>query len=1012
VPFGFWQGVWSNPLDLVPGSQPAAPRLPHGTTPILQAASLDDIQSHAVLVSGTWPSGAPAGGVIPAALPASAAALLKLHVGDTIRLQESTTSAKLTFRLTGLFAQRQLPGTSVSYWQLDAVPASGSATASGFATYGPLIVAPSVFPQQPTGGGLAPGQLSPGTGTWVAQPAMSLIGSADLSSLSAAVSSLISTAPSSTLLNSVRLSTKLPTVLADTGSNLAVARSLLAVSALQLIVLALAALVAVARLLAAQRDGETALLTSRGATRGQLVALTAAEVVPLSVLAALAGGAVGIWLARILGSTVGSSIGNAVSLRAAGTWLDALAAAVLIMLLAVGALLAPALRRQPATASRVHRGRQALIAGASRAGIDLALLVLGVLAGWQLRQYSAVNASASAGAGSGTAPTIDPVLVLAPALALAGGTVLTLRLLPLGARAVDHLAARGRGLIAALAGWQFSRQPLRQGGAALLLVMAVGTGTLALAQHASWTRSAADQAAFTTGGDAQVDPAVPLTAAQTARLRSVPGVTATMPVAATTQSSPGNLLAVDAAKALPVVQLRPDEAPLSASSLFALISPKNGPPGSPVPGQPRSVNLTASVSGLPIGPVTAVFTVMDADGNVFQLPASAPLPQDGRPHVLSAPLDAAGGVAYPLRLLQVGFTFTIPQQQRSAGSADFTVGGAGMSAWAATASSPDLEEAGTGPPTAPPFAEPRAASTVRVPGGLKVHLDSGYGPVYILHETNSGGTYTSAVAHGQLSLAPVPPTSVPAIVNQAYVDANKTGAGALVNASVYGEQVPVEIAAVATTFPTTTAPTMIMDLPALQSTLVSLGGAPLTVNQWWLATTGHQVPPALTAALPPGATVTSTTALTAATLADPLSAAPQQALLAMVVAAALLAITGFWVSIAADVRQRRAESALLAALGIGQRAAAVQLFAEKLLLSVPSAVLGLLLGTVVARLLIPAVTLTSTAQLPVPPPVTLYDLSQTGPLSAAVALIPALAAALVVFRRPDPAAELRAAEAA
>ncbi len=126
----------------------------------------------------------------------------------------------------------------------------------------------------------------------------------------------------------------------------------------------------------------------------------------------------------------------------------------------------------------------------------------------------------------------------------------------------------------------------------------------------------------------------------------------------------------------------------------------------------------------------------------------------------------------------------------------------------------------------------------------------------------------------------------------------------------------------------------------------------------------------------------------------------------------LLAVTGFWVSIAANVRQRRAESALLAALGVTQRSAAAQLFLEKLLLSVPSAALGLLLGTIVARLLVPAVTLTTTAQLPVPPPVTLFDLPQTIPLAVAVAVLPALAAALVIFRRPDPAAELRAAEAA
>ena len=58
------------------------------------------------------------------------------------------------------------------------------------------------------------------------------------------------------------------------------------------------------------------------------------------------------------------------------------------------------------------------------------------------------------------------------------------------------------------------------------------------------------------------------------------------------------------------------------------------------------------------------------------------------------------------------------------------------------------------------------------------------------------------------------------------------------------------------------------------------------------------------------------------------------------------------------------------------------------------------------------VTLSPTAQAPVPPPVTLFDLGQTVPLALAVAVLPALAAALVIFRRPDPAAELRAAEVA
>jgi len=221
--------------------------------------------------------------------------------------------------------------------------------------------------------------------------------------------------------------------------------------------------------------------------------------------------------------------------------------------------------------------------------------------------------------------------------------------------------------------------------------------------------------------------------------------------------------------------------------------------------------------------------------------------------------------------------------------------------------------------------------------------------------------------------------------------------------------VPARIVATASSFPTITGAGLVVDLAALEAYLVSHGTAPVAVTQWWLATTGGQVPASLTRALPPGATTTSSAALAAATVADPLSAAPQRALLAMAVAAALLAISGFWVSIAANVRQRRAENAVLAALGVSQRSAAAQLFLEKLLLSVPAAGLGLLLGTVLARLLVPAVTLSPAAQVPVPSPVTLFDLPQTIPLAAAVAVLPALAAALVVFRHPDPAAGLRVA---
>jgi FtsX-like permease family protein len=996
VPFSFWQGTWSDPLGFLAGSLPAKPAsITSGNIPQLQAASLDGATDHAVLVSGKWPGQFPASAAdpIPAALPTSTAALLKLRPGDVLRVQDRDTGAPVTFILTGLYAERQSPASDASYWQLNSIPASGSVNgtgpASGYTTYGPLVVSPSAFP----------GRLAEGTGTWVAQPDMADFNPGDLSAITVAFAS--------SLLSGVTLTTNLPSVLADTGDNLAVARSLLGISALELLVLTVAALLAIARLLAAQREGETALLAARGATRWQLTRLTAAEVIPLSLVTALIGGTAGIWLARLLGGTLYSSgpagggvPDGGISVAAPGTWLDALATALGIAVLSIGALLYPVLRPRRVGAP-VQQGRRAMLSRATGAGADLALVALAVLACWQLRRYSAVQASASGPS------AIDPVLVLAPALALAAGTVLTLRLLPAAARAVDRVSAAGRGLTSALAGWQFSRQPLRQGGAALLLVMAVGTGTLALAQHQSWTRSAADQAAYTAGADAQVNLAVPQPAGTTTSITGAAGVRAAMAVSVN-QATPAPVMAIDAARAPKVALLRADQSSLPPAALLRSITPSSPPGGQLISGRPLSVKFTVTLSRAPLGLVRAQFTVTDATGAAFQL-SSGLFAADGRPHALTASLGGAQA-AYPLRLSQVILFYTLPAKHLET-PVTLTVAGATPSTWSAVASSPEMVSELSTDNMYGPSAEPKATGWQRAPGGATLTFTPGYGQWS--PAPGSPAVVPEPVA-GQISLSAVSavPAAVPAIATRAFDSANNTGVGSIVQTSISGIAVPAKIVATASAFPAITGAGLVVDLSVLEAYLVGHGDAPVAVTQWWLATAGGQVPASLTRALPPGATMTSSAALAAATVADPLSAAPQQALLAMTVAAALLAISGFWVSIAANVRQRRAENAVLAALGVSQRSAAAQLFLEKLLLSVPAAALGLLLGTVLAWLLVPAVTLSPTAQIPVPSPITMFDLPQAIPLAVAVAVLPALAAALVVLRRPDPAAELRAAEAA
>jgi ABC-type antimicrobial peptide transport system permease subunit len=1005
IPFSFHEALWSDPLGLVPEALPAPPpSAGKGDTALLQAASMSGIASHASLVAGQWPAapGSSRRQGIPAALPASAAALLHVGPGDVLRLRDRATSALVSFDITGVFAPRQGAGPADSYWKLSYFPASGRSASFGSTTYGPLVVSQAA---------LGPA-LTMQSGSWVAQPDLTAVGEGDLNSMSASVAALAESLPNSTVLNGAQLVTSLPSVLAEAASNLAVARSMLVISALELLVLAIAALLAVARLLATQREGETALLVARGATRSQLTWLTAAEVIPLSALVSLAGALAGIRLASVL--VTAGPLGRAGIRLAgqAGIWPNALGAAIVVTVMAAALLLAPGLTPSPA-AARTRRGRPAMVAGVTRAGLDIALVVLAVLAGEQLRHYSAASGGGTAG--------IDPVLALAPALALAAGSVATLRLLPLAARAADWLAVRGSRLTASLASWRFSRMPVRQGGAALLLTLAVATGTLTLAQHASWLKSASDQAAFATGGDVQVDPAAPLEPGGAGAVTAARGVTHAMAVAEN-QASPGEVIAVDAAQAAQVVRLRGDESPLPPVTLFRAITPAGGLPGAvlpaPQPGaRPGTVQLTATlgpagsasagrtpVLAAQLGPVAVTLTILDRTGGAYQL-AAGTLVADGRPHLLVAPLGGEQA-QYPLRVAAIAAAFSLPL--RAAPALALTLSGLSLAGWTQQTSSPV-------PITLPPGSadQPSDGPTHITKRAATFTFAPGHAPALLV---GVAGSQSSAQVPGQLVLLPLasPVAAIPAIATRAFMDTNSMAVGSVVPAFLGGEQVPLRIVAEVTSFPTVTAPggALITDLGSLQEYLARRSLPPLPVTQWWLATAGGGIPAGLTAAVPAGTDITGAAALATAAASDTLSAAPQQALLAMAAAAALLAITGFWVSIAADVRRRRGETALLAALGVTRRGAALLLCLEKLLLSLPSAALGVLLGTLVARLLVPAVTLTPAAQLPTPPAVTVDDLPQAIAFALAVAVLPAVTAALAAARRPDPAAELRAAEEA
>ena len=291
-----------------------------------------------------------------------------------------------------------------------------------------------------------------------------------------------------------------------------------------------------------------------------------------------------------------------------------------------------------------------------------------------------------------------------------------------------------------MASWQISRQPIRQGGAALLIVLAVATGTLALAQRQSWTRSDHDQAAFGSGADVRVETSQPLSAAQAAALADLPGVRHVMPVATFTGTAAGSqTLAVDSAQAANVTLLRSDQSPLSLAELFGRISAAEPARGVTLPGRTGEFQLTAVLgpASLGLAPATVSVSVEDADSDVYQLDAGT-LPADGRPHTLAVTLanqavpttaapragGAAGGAKaiYPVRLTGISLDYTLPAARPRA-PATFTVdsvsGGPGdgardRGAWrcAAGAPPPRPTELGGRP------ADPRHERPVRPARGL------------------------------------------------------------------------------------------------------------------------------------------------------------------------------------------------------------------------------------------------------------------------------------------------------
>ncbi|XCM32225.1 FtsX-like permease family protein [Streptomyces parvus] len=1006
-------GSYALPRSL---QDPAARR---GEPDLTHFSALDPDRTR--ITEGKAPAASDGTGPVQVALPVVAAEALKLKPGARLTVTDRLhDDKKQRVLVTGVY---EAADRSDPYWQLDPLGGRGVRKLA-FTTYGPLLTDPSV---------LASGTLGGGQTSWLASADFATLttGSMDgLRDASAGAPEALTAAP--VFKSGVTARMSLPTVLDQLDRALLVSRSTLMIVAVQLVLLAAYALLLVARLLNSERDGERELLRARGGSRGRITSFAAIEALLLAVPAAvvaplLAGPLTGLLAERSALSRIGLEVGAA----STGTvWLVSAAVALACAL----AVVAPSLT----AGAGGRRTRAASLPGPVRAGADLGLLLIAAVAYWQLDRQAGGGALTGDRAGN---LGIDPLLVTAPALALLAGTVLTLRLLPPAARLAERRAAKGRGLPAALAGWQFSRRPLRGAGPVLLLVLSVAMGMLAIGQSASWDRSQSDQADFGSGAAVRLVGGHGSGPAAAGIYSGLDGVRQAAPAHRTTVEASGGrtaeVLALDTAHADEDMLMRSDLAGGSPRRVFDAIAPKPAPrPGLVLPEDSTRVKLDLRITTVSPKPSRAA---VDPDGNPpvvtvlledrYGLPyrfLASPVPVDGRPVPVSFAVSAAGGLA--VTGIEVDDTppFRQAQKRRVMVSDVRAVTGPGGDHASGAGSSEGRER------PVPVSGSVRWDASM----ALTEHGDSRPGETPV--RNGSSGlpdfTYDTGVeteddwkqTTSTLRITAARPEAAPlkAVATDDYLEKANAKLGDEIDLTLAGNTVRVTLAESVRRLPTTgTAElsgaadpaqyggALLLDLKAVAEVLARRTTATIEATEWWLSA-GPGDAPKVAAALRALPDTDPAQVLVRAEAAqqlvdDPLGAGPQSALPAVAVVAAALAAVGFAVSASGSRRERSAELGVLRALGAPRRQLARMIAAEQGVLIALALLIGLGIGTVLTRAVVPLIVLTGQADRPVPSVLVELPAGQVAALLAGVAALPLVIVATMALRRGDPAVTLR-----
>jgi hypothetical protein len=794
------------------------------------------------------------------------------------------------------------------------------------------------------------------------------------------------------------VSTGLPARLAAVSRSVLVSRSGIVLLTAQFAVLAGYAVLLVAGMLADRRRTENALLRSRGASTGHLAAMALLEALVIAIPTAVLAPLLALGIVRALGSV--GPLGEAGLLDGAVLTPAVLGVSILASALGVLALVLPSLPTGgPLAGVRASVARQTGRTLPQRLGIDLALVVVAVLSLWQLRLYGApITANARGVLG------VDPLLVAAPAIGLAAGAVVAIRLLPRLAEIAERALEGTRGLVSPLGARQLARRPLRYTRAALLLMLAVALGTFAVAHAATWSGSQADQAAYRAAADVRV--VAPETALRSAWSigqghRALSGVTAAMPVARQALDvgrtiRDGQLLALPGDVAAPMLAV---PGSLVASdprpALAALAAARPAVPAVPLPGEPTAIRVTLDTEmvllepdpdtppgeGLPPDPragVDVAAIVVDGDGRLTRF-AGGRVPLEGERLTtmiqLVATVDGRTvGLRGPVSLVALELTVTAPAFAVIGGTIELgpveaTDAGDGTTAtaWTPLALDPGaadwhwlrIEQRVYEPTIVEPYLPPDGAS-----GRIVVGQGEGAAPPIFGSPADPGVVF-------RLQARPEPVPALPAIVGRAFADATGAVVGDTVAATSYGQALRLRVEAIVDGFAPLDPdrPFVVVDAPSLELVRFDEVGTVVPAGEWWLTVEPGREPDvlaALAASADPPAEVVGREALARTMATAPVPLGVIGALGIGAIAALAFAAIGFVVSASVSTEERVGEFALLRALGLSRSQLSAWMTLESAFLLVVGVMVGSALGILLAWLVLPFATLTETGAPTVP----------------------------------------------